>query len=148
MSALAAAPHGAQSLALRAPPATWSTRGRGAMPWSPLTRSLWQSRTLVARAASQAPVSLDDLWKLIPSPGKQLAPNDLMFSTDGEGRSDPSQLRDYIKEHSGEWMAVHHAHGLEAMLPVQHEQSRAVVTSLRSAPCESIVAMIIVLCIT
>jgi hypothetical protein len=37
----------------------------------------------------------------VPSPGRKLAAYDLMFSTDGEGRSDPNQLRQYIKEHSG-----------------------------------------------
>lgn len=55
---------------------------------------LWASRS----AAGE----LDELWKLIPSPGRRLAANDLMFSTDGEGRSDPSKLREYITEHSGE----------------------------------------------
>ena len=54
------------------------------------------------KATSAEGFAIDDLIRIIPSPGKRLQANDLMFSTNSQGKSDPSVLRDYIRQHSGE----------------------------------------------
>jgi len=56
----------------------------------------------LSRAKSQPTeaLSIDNLIALIPSPGKRLAANDLMFSTDLEGNSKPNLLREYIQTHT------------------------------------------------
>jgi hypothetical protein len=55
------------------------------------------------KATSGEDFTIDDLLRIIPSPGKRLQANDLMFSTNSQGKSDPSVLREYIRQHSGEW---------------------------------------------
>ena len=80
---------------------------------SPLIRLPSSSRlraTTPLRAASPQEFTIDDLLNIMPSPGKRLEADDLMFSTNSQGKSDPSVLREYIRQHSGAYNFEEHSH--------------------------------------